>query len=174
MSSTVSRIGRPVIVMALALLVLGSLPAPSAGAQPINDSTSVEDKIKDFKYDCKTLGGKATTRPSAMDDDKTIANCKGGGLDGYYCVYTPTTRDCGIIRDEADTDVNPGQSNITDLAPTDTPAATDTVDEAADNQGQQVSSKNANDEQASDNQPKKGKDKNKKDKKRGTHGKGRR
>lgn len=174
MSSTLSRLGRSVMVMALAMLVLGSLHAPSAGAQPINDSRDVEVKVKDFKFDCESFGGEATTRPSASDDDKTIANCKGGVLDGMYCVYTPSTRDCGFTRDEADEpNVNPGQSDITDLAPTDTPPANAHVDEAADNQSQHVTSTTANDDQASDNQPKKGKGKDK-DKKRGKQGKGRR
>lgn len=173
MSSTRSRLGRSVMVMALAMLVLGSLPAAPAGAQPINDSNDVETKVKDFKFDCESFGGEASTRPSASDDDKTIANCKGGGLDGMYCVITPSTRDCGFTRDDADANVNPGQSDITDLAPTDTPAGDAAVDEAAGEQSQQVSSNNANDDQASDQQSKKGKDKNK-DKKRGKHGKGHR
>ena len=172
MSSTVSRIGRSVIVMVLAMLVLGSLQATPAGAQPLNDARDVETKIKDFKLDCETFGGTVTTRPSAMDDDKTIANCKGGGaFDGKYCVFTPTTSDCGYTRDESDTNVNSGQSDVTDLAPIDTPSSDTTVDEAADDLSQHVTGNTSPDDSANDHPVKKGKHK---DKKRGKHGKGRR
>jgi hypothetical protein len=170
MSSTRSRLGQSVVVMALAMLVLGSLPAPSAGAQPINDARDVEVKVKDFKFDCATFGGEATTRPSASDDDKTIANCKGGEFDGYSCIDTPTTRECQLTREDTEgPTLNPGQSDITDLAPTDTPASNPTVDQAAGDQSQQVTSNTSNDEQSSDRQPKKGKNK-----KRGKNGNGRR
>mgnify|MGYP006883670516 CR=1 FL=1 len=170
MSSTRSRIGRQaVLVMALAMLVLSSLPVSPAGAQPNNDARDVGVKVKDFKFDCESFGGTATTRPSATDDDKTIANCSGGELDGRYCVITPTTLDCGFTRDDNESDgpnVNPNQSDVTDLAPTDT-----SVDQAANGQGQHVTSNTSSDDRPSDNQPQKGK---KKDKKRGKHGKGRR
>ena len=67
MSSTRSRIGRQaVLVMALAMLVLSSLPVSPAGAQPNNDARDVGVKVKDFKFDCESFGGTATTRPSAI------------------------------------------------------------------------------------------------------------
>jgi len=170
MRSTYSRLGHSVLVMALAMLVLGSLPVPSVGAQLINDSRDIEVKVKDFKSDCEAFGGEATTRPSAMDDDKTIANCKGGVLDGMYCVYTSSTKDCGFTRDGVDDATgNPGQIDVTDLAPVDTPAPNSSVDQAEVDQGLQVTSNTTNDNQASDHPVKKGKDK-----KRGKHGKGRR
>ena len=172
MSSTRSRIGRQVfLVMALAMFVLSSLPVSPAGAQPINDTRDVKVKVKDFKFDCETTGGTFRSRPSAMDDDTTISNCKGGTFDGY-CIYTPTTTDCTFTRDETDdVDVNPGQGDITDLAPTDTPDSTPSVDQPAGEQGAHVTSNTSSDDHATDNHPQKGK---KKDKKRGKHGKGRR
>jgi hypothetical protein len=173
MSSTRSRIGRQAfLVMALAMLVLSSLPVSPAGAQPINDEKTVDAKVKDFKHSCETMGGTAKSRPSAMDVDKTISNCSGGELDGWYCVFTPTTRDCDTARDEADDpNVNPGQSDATDLTPTDTPDSNPLVDQPAGEQGQQVTGNPSSDDRPSDNQQQKGK---KKDKKRGKHGKGRR
>lgn len=173
MSSTRSRIGRQAfLVMALAMLVLSSVPVSPAGAQPNNDTRDVEVKVKDFKFDCKEFGGTPRTRPSSLDADKTIANCDGGTMDGWYCVYTPSTSDCGFTRDEPDdANGNPGQSDITDLAPTDTTDSNPSADQAADEQGQHVTSNASGDDRPSDHQPQKGK---KKDKKRGKHGKGRR
>jgi hypothetical protein len=153
------------------MLVLGSLPVFPAGAQPINDARDAKVKVKEFTFDCETFGGTATTRPSGMDDDKTIGTCKGGEFDGYYCVYTPTTRDRGFSRDADDPGVNPGQSDISNLAPTDTPDANPSADQPADGQGQHVTNTTSGDDHRGDNHPQKGK---KKDKKRGKHGKGRR
>lgn len=172
-TGTRSRIGcQAFLVMALAMLVLSSLPVSPAGAKPMEDPKTVDAKVKDFKHSCETFGGTVRTRPSAMDDDKTIANCDGGELDGWYCVFTPTTRDCGTARDESgDTDLSPGQSDITDLASTDTPDANPSVDQPAGEQDQQVTGNLATDDHREDHQTQKGK---KNGKKRGKHGKGRR
>lgn len=171
MNSTRFTLGRQAfLVIALAMLVLGSLPVAPAGAQPISDHREVKVKVKDFKLDCEWTGGTVRTRPSATDADKTIANCDGGLLDGSYCVYTPTTSDCGVTRgEENDASGKPDQTGVTDLAPTDTHGAATSVDQA-DGQGQHVTGSSSSDDHSGDHQLQKGKKRGK----HGKHGKGRR
>lgn len=174
MNSTRFTLGRQAfLVIALAMLVLGSLPVAPAGAQPISDHREVKVKVKDFKLDCEWTGGTVRTRPSATDADKTIANCDGGLLDGSYCVYTPTTSDCGVTRgEENDASGKPDQTGVTDLAPTDTHGAATSVDQA-DGQGQHVTGSSSSDDHSGDHQLQKGR-KHGKHGKHGNHGKGRR
>ena len=77
-------------------LVLGAAQASPTAAQPVSDVRDVKIKVRDLKLDCVSMEGSATSRPSAMDDDKYIVSCTGGGLDGLTCVYTPTTSDCFV------------------------------------------------------------------------------
>jgi len=99
MTSMMRRLGPFLTAVAfVATLLLGAMPAAPTAAQPVSDVREVKVKVRDLKLDCKTFEGTATSRPSAMDDDKYIVNCTGGGLDGLTCVYTSTTSDCWVDR----------------------------------------------------------------------------
>src|SRR5215213_10151319 len=89
------------VVAVVAALFMGAMPAAPTAAQPVSDVREVKIKVRDFKATCKEFGGTATSRPSALDADKSITNCKGGTFDGQTCIYTPTTSDCFTDRTDS-------------------------------------------------------------------------
>ena len=101
MSTRMRGLGQILTVVAfVAALLLGAMPAAPTAAQPVSDVRDVKVKVRDLKLDCQSMDGSATSRPSAMDDDKYIVSCTGGGLDGLTCVYTPTTSDCSVDKQD--------------------------------------------------------------------------
>ena len=97
MTNMTRGLGQILVVASFVVaLLLSALPAAPTAAQPVSDVRDVKVKVRDLKLNCTELDGSATSRPSAMDDDKYIVRCTGGALDGLTCVYTPTTSDCSV------------------------------------------------------------------------------
>src|SRR4051794_24713487 len=98
MNDRMRRLGQMVAAVAImATIGLGALPASEAMAVAISyakDVRAVSVKVANFSADCKALGGTASTRPSANDNGTTIANCKGGGMGGTACAYSPKDSYC--------------------------------------------------------------------------------
>lgn len=89
------------VVACVDAFLIGAMPATPIAAQPVSDVRDVKVKVRNFKAECKATGGTATSRPSALDADKYITNCKGGTFDGQACIYTPTTSDCFTDRTDS-------------------------------------------------------------------------
>ena len=120
MKAVTRTLGQALAAAAVAVaLLLGGIHVQGADAAPVKDERTLPAKIKAFRQDCETFGGTATDRPSAMDADKAIVNCKGGDLGGNGCVYTSTTSDCGPTREQPDAGV-PGSVDGADIGPSDT------------------------------------------------------
>jgi len=118
MTNVMRKLGRIVAASAMAAAILfGGMLTMEVGAQPVRDVRDVKVKARSLSNDCVTLGGTASSRPSAMDSDKMITSCSGGTLGGLTCVYTSKTSDCTTTRtDPGQPTAVPGGSGITDVA----------------------------------------------------------
>ena len=118
MTRAMKTIGQTVAAAAMVMAILfGGMVTAEVGAQPVKDVRDVKVKVRSLSNDCADFGGTATSRPSAMDDDKMIVSCSGGSLGGMTCVYTPKTSDCGTTRTDPGQSAGvPGETGIADVA----------------------------------------------------------